>query len=213
MNRKLTGLVILCMCSTSACTTINATGFGANRVELAAEGQEQTVAGNTIRALADRFVKKFRMRGWTKAADTREPSRKLVGLLSRGLSALKNDKPKADPYEAYLEEAKTRTQTDTAHAAVLADIDLASREIRTLQQQVIAIEAADAKPGKLDARSLEQAVLCAHKARRLFATAAQKTGFLNGDVEVALARFESKITELSEQASQLSDLQTAPAVG
>lgn len=189
-------------------------GMGnANRVELAAEGHEQAVAGNTIRSLADEFVQQFKARGWTIAAESGESSRKLVGFLSRGLSALKNDKPSSDPVVEYVQSAKTRHKTDSAQAAVLADIDLASRETRTLQQQVNAIQMASVKPGKLDARSLEQAVLSAHKARRLFASAAQKNGFMNDDVEAALDRYESKITDLSEQASQMSDLQTAPAVG
>lgn len=213
MNRKLTGLAILCMCMTSACTTISSVGLGANRVELAAEGQEQARAGTTIRNLADGFVQMFQSRGWTNTADDGESSRKLVGLLSRGLSALKSDKPKTDPYLDYIQEAKARNNTDNAQAAILADIDLAARETRTLQQQVNAIETASVTPGKLDARSLEQAVLCAHKARRLFAGAAQKNDLLTEDVQAALQRFEIKITELSQQASQMSDLQTAPAVG
>lgn len=190
-------LVILYVCALGACTTI------AGGADIALQVEQQQIL--PIKTEADALVERFTERGWAAKSDPAKQVNRLANLITGGWGK-KKPETTVDPVEIYLANLNDHGEGNLLDKQLRDEIKLASSEIKTLSEAVkIADRFAHSDVHlRTEMLSLEQVILTAGKAKKLFVLAAKRSQFETQDVTIALAQFALNIQTLTEQTDDIN---------
>ncbi|MBL4595163.1 MAG: hypothetical protein JKX99_01160 [Robiginitomaculum sp.] len=204
MSRGL-GLVLGCVVALGACTTIST---GPRAITLMEQQQ-----AFPIKIMADALVERFSNRGWAMKVDPAKQANKLVSFLSRGWAKTET-KPEADVVDTYL----AALADDPARALsvhLLSQISLATTEAKNLNNHVnmFAVQPMSEDILRVEMLSLEQAVLAALLAKKLFTSAVKRADLADASLQSGLLELDAQIAELTNQTNAINQRRQSTATG
>jgi hypothetical protein len=206
MNAR--GLIFAFACSLAlaGCTTISATPNASNVADIQQE--------SPIVEMANALVQRFTLRGWSTKPDRVRQMNRLAGILTRGLGKA-NPEPKQDPVDIYVTALQEKQAGQNLESALLVEVNLASTETLDLSQQVEknAVTNSSAEVLRQEMLALEQAVLSAKKARKLFVTVARRKGLKSTSVRLAIRGLNAQIEDLTRQTDAINQRRQNVNVG
>jgi hypothetical protein len=139
---------------------------------------------------------------------------RLAGILTRGLGKA-NPEPKQDPVDIYVTALQEKQAGQNLESALLVEVNLASTETLDLSQQVEknAVTNSSAEVLRQEMLALEQAVLSAKKARKLFVTVARRKGLKSTSVRLAIRGLNAQIEDLTRQTDAINQRRQNVNVG